>query len=192
MATGDFAPQFSTPGGAEWFCIQSHPKHEHIAAAHLRISGLEVYLPRIRFQRATRRGMIWFTEALFPTYLFARFELAAWLRRLNHLCGVQDVVHFGNHWPAVSEAVIESLRAVILEDEAHFVRPDLAVGDTVRIATGVFDGLEAVVTRVMPARQRVAVLLELLGNQTTVELGSALVRAESHNRKWDFENGAEM
>jgi transcriptional antiterminator RfaH len=186
MARTDFTTQPSAPNGSAWFCIQSHPKHEHIAAAHLRLTGLEVYLPRIRFQRATRRGIVWFTEALFPNYLFARFELATWLRRLNHLCGVQDVVHFGNQWPAVPEAVIDSLRAVVQEDEAHFVRPNLQVGDRVWIATGAFDGLNAVVTRVLPARQRVAVLLEFLGNQTTLELPIPLVRTEPDKCNWSL------
>jgi len=41
----------------------------------------------------------------------------------------------------------------------------------------VFHGLRAVITRVMPSRERVAVLLEFLGRQTTVELpNEALIR----------------
>ena len=56
------------PGAAPaWFCLRTQPKHEHIAAAHFRGDpDLEVYLPRIRFKRATRRGPVWFTEALVP------------------------------------------------------------------------------------------------------------------------------
>ena len=79
---------------AAWFCIRSQPKYEHLAAAHLqREPGFEVYLPRIRFKRATRRGPVWFTEALFPNYLFARFDPAACLRRVCHARGVRGVVH---------------------------------------------------------------------------------------------------
>ena len=43
-------------------------------------------------------------------------------------------------------------------------------GDLVQIAAGPMSGLEAVVTRVMPAKQRVAVLLDFLGRQTTIEM----------------------
>jgi transcriptional antiterminator RfaH len=184
MARSEFEPGLSAPTSTAWYCVRSHPKHEHIAAAHLRMSGLEVYLPRIRFQRATRRGIVWFTEALFPTYFFARFELASWLRQLNHFCGVQDVVHFGNQWPNVPEEVVANLRTLIREDEAHFVQPNLQVGDRVRVAYGAFEGLDAVVTRVMPARQRIAVLLEFLGKQTTLELPSSLVQPETHKCNW--------
>jgi transcription antitermination factor NusG len=47
----------------------------------------------------------------------------------------------------------------------------------------VFHGLRAVITRVMPSRERVAVLLEFLGRQTTVELpGEALIRDMDERR----------
>ena len=52
-----------------WFCLRAQPKHEHIAAQHLKkLPGVEVFCPRVRFQRATRRGKVWFTEAMFPNY----------------------------------------------------------------------------------------------------------------------------
>ena len=168
-----------SPGAAPaWFCLRAQPKHEHIAAAHLKDDPeIEIYLPRIRFKRATRRGPVWFTEALFPNYLFARFELAVCLRRVCHARGVRGVVHFGDRWPIVPEAVIGELRARVGADEVHVVRDELRPGESVRIAGGVFHGLEAVVTRVMPSRERVAVLLEFLGQQTSVELaGEALIR----------------
>jgi transcriptional antiterminator RfaH len=191
MALNKIDPRLDGPTGAAWFCLRSHPKHEHIAAAHLGAAGLEVYLPRIRFQRATRRGIIWFTEALFPTYFFARFELAAWLRKLTHVCGVQDVVHFGSYWPAMSEAAIQELRALVGADEPRLVSKDLRVGDRVRIAAGSFCGWDAVVTCVMSASQRVALLLDFLGTQTRLELASALVRPQTGACKWYFENAAD-
>ena len=50
------------------------------------------------------------------------------------------------------------------------IRNPLRPGDSVEIATGSFHGLLAVVTRVMPSRERVAVLLDFLGRQTEMEL----------------------
>ena len=166
-----------------WFCVRSHPKHEHIAAAYLeKEMGLEVFLPRIRFKRATRRGAVWFTEALFANYIFARFDLALHLRRLHHGRGVQGVVHFGGHWPVVQDEVIADLRASIGNDQIHVVSEDLHPGEIVLIAEGAFVGLRAVVERVMPARCRVAVLLEFLGRQTKVEICSAALVPDSDPR----------
>ena len=177
----DNAPVGHTPA---WFCVRSQPKHEHIAAAHLqREPGIEVYLPRIRFKRATRRGPVWFTEALFPNYLFARFDLAACLRQVCHSRGVRGVVHFGDRWPIVPESVIEELRVTLGGEPVHVIREALQPGETVQIAGGVFHGLRAVITRAMPRRERVAVLLESLGRQTTVELPNAALIRDMDERK---------
>jgi transcription antitermination factor NusG len=47
----------------------------------------------------------------------------------------------------------------------------------VQISGGSFNGLQAVVSRVMPSRQRVLVLLDFLGRQTSVQVGlDTLVR----------------
>jgi transcriptional antiterminator RfaH len=147
---------------------------------------IEVYLPRIQFRRATRRGPVWFTEALFPNYLFARFDLAACLRGVCHTRGVRGAVHFGERWPVVPEGVIEELRATVGADRVHVIREELQPGEAVQIAGGVFHGLRAVVTRVMPSRERVAVLLEFLGRQTTVELPGGAVIREMDERKLVF------
>jgi transcriptional antiterminator RfaH len=154
-----------------WFCLRTQSKHEHIAAAHLHTeAGIEVYLPRIRFKRATRRGPVWFTEALFPNYVFARFDLATCFRRIHHARGVQGVVHFGDRWPAIPDEVIADLRATVGDAEIHVVPDVFSPGELVNVSGGAFHGLKAVVLRVMPARERVAVLLEFLGRQTAVEL----------------------
>ena len=168
-----------------WFCLRSQPKHEHIAAAHLGIGpDIEVYLPRIRFKRSTRRGPVWFTEALFPNYFFARFNLAAEIRRLQHSQGVRGIVHFGQQWPTIPEAVIDELRSRIGAEEVYTLRDDFRPGEDVHISGGAFHGLRAVVTRVMPARERVAVLLEFLGRQTMVEVAKqAVIRQEDERRR---------
>ena len=162
-----------------WYCIRSHPKHEHIAEAHLRREAqLEVYLPRIRFRRPTRGGLVWFTEPLFPNYLFARFGLRSRLRQVHHTPGVGGVLHFGNQWPAIPDPVIDDLRSVVAPDTVQVVGEELLPGDSVIISGGALHDLRAVVTRVMPGRQRVAVLLEFLGRQTTMELPARDLVAE--------------
>jgi transcriptional antiterminator RfaH len=153
-----------------WFCIRSQPKHEHIAAAHLQAEGVEVYLPRIRFRRSTRRGPVWFTEALFPAYLFARFDLARQLRAVRHARGVSTVVHFGERWPEVPGDAISALQACVSADGLHVIPDDPTPGDPVVVSGGSFHGLQGLVRRLIPSRQRVEVLLEFLGRQTSVEL----------------------
>jgi transcriptional antiterminator RfaH len=154
-----------------WFCVRSQLKHEHIAAANLRLlPSTEVFSPRIRFKRPTRRGPVWVTESLFPNYLFARFDWRSSLRLIHHTGGVAGIVHFGSRWPTIPESTIDDLRAAIGEDQLRIVDDSLDVGQEVRISGGAFDGLEGVITRLVPARQRVSVLLDFLGRQTAVEV----------------------
>lgn len=169
--------------GLAWFCVRSRPKHEHIAAGHLRqMTGVEVFLPRIRFRRKTRLGPAWVTEALFPNYLFARFDWHTSLRQVHHAPGVAGVVHFGGRWPTISDEIVEELRAMFGSEELHVVPMGANVGDAVQIAGGVFHGLRAVVTQVMPARERVTVLLDFLGRQTAVELSLTNILPERDQR----------
>jgi len=174
-----------TASGAQlaWFCLRAQTKPEHIAARHLRqIAGLEVFLPRIRFQRKTRSGLVWVTEALFPNYLFARFNWQSALRLVHHSPGVAGVVHFGTRWPTIADDVIAELRLLFGSDQLHVISSEPKVGDHVQIAGGVFHALRAVVTQVMPARERVTVLLEFLGRQTAVELPLGNVIREGDER----------
>ena len=160
-----------------WFCLRSQPKHEHIAAAHLaRFGDVDVFNPRIRFTRSTRKGPIWVTESLFPNYLYARFNWKSNLSKVRYSPGISSVVHFGTRWPTVPDEAIDQLRLTLGKDQIHEI-PPVAVGDTVDIAGGAFHGLQGVVTRLMPAKERVKVLLDFLGRQTMIEVPlSSLVK----------------
>lgn len=183
--SGSIIPQSGHPvGSLAWFCLHSQPKHEHIAAAHLRqASVIEVFLPRIRFKQITRRGAAWTTEALFPGYLFARFEWQTTLRRVQHARGVRGVVHFGDRWPTIPEETIRDLRQNIGDAELHTIENTFVPGDSVQVADGALRGLRAVIARVMPGRERVALLMEFLGRQTIIELPAHSLIGEGDSRR---------
>jgi transcriptional antiterminator RfaH len=179
------------PALANWFCLRAQPKHEHIAAAHLKkMEGVAIFLPRIRFQRNTRQGLAWVTEALFPGYLFARFDWHDSLRQVRAARGVRGVVHFGARWPVLEEDLIEDLKRLVGVDELHVIAATLQPGDEVEIAEGAMRGLSAVVSRVLPGRARVQVLLEFLGRQTMIELPVNLVVKEGDVREGFHPSGA--
>lgn len=175
IASARFDPVM--PRSVAWFCIRSQQKHEQVAAGHLsRIEDVEVLNPRVRYSRSTPHGPAIVTESLFPNYLFARFDWQKSLARVNYAPGVRHIVHFGNKWPTVPNEAIEELRSS-LGNELHVIEPGIAPGDCVELSGGAFHGLKAVVAKVMPAQQRVAVLMDFLGRQTMVEVWtSAVVR----------------
>ncbi len=167
----------------EWFCLRSQPKHEHIAAARLRQDGFEAFSPRIRFKRSTRRGPVWVTEALFPSYLFAKFNRLHSARQVHHSHGILGIVHFGDKWPVIPEQAILDLRNAVGEEELRVVDDSMKPGDEVTLSGGAFHGLEAVVAQVKPAQERVRVLLEFLGRQTATEVGIRQIVKKKGDRK---------
>lgn len=80
------------------------------------------------------------------------------------------MVRFGSKWSTVPDDAIEELRQIYGQETTHIIDPTPEIGDTVEITGGALHGLKAVVTRVMPARERVSVLLDFLGRQTMVEV----------------------
>jgi len=154
-----------------WYCLRTQPKHEHIAAASLaRNLGLEVFHPRLRMERATRRGVVRVIEPLFPCYLFVRCTLDDRLDEIRYVTGVSSLVHFGHEIPIVPELVIEDLRQCFESEEPMSVEDRLYPGAEVTVAEGAFLGFSGVVVRLMPARQRVQILLDFLGRTTVTEV----------------------
>ena len=155
-----------------WYCLRSHPKHEHIAAAHLRglVGEIEVFCPRLRIKRRCRRGAVWFVEAMFPGYLFARFNPGVSMQRVKSSPGIKAVVSFGLITVTIRDEIIQELKADFNFQELHEVPDDIRPGDQVTITTGPFHGLRANVIRLLPARDRVQLLLDLLGRTMPVEV----------------------
>lgn len=164
-----------------WYCARTKPKHEHIAAATLQKNlGLETFLPRLRIERATRRGPVNAIEPLFPCYLFVRCALDEKLDEIKYANGVSSLVKFSGRVSVVEDSIIEELQDCFEADEPMTVEHRLTPGSEVSVAGGAFDGMRAHVLRNMPARQRVQVLLDILGQPTPVEVDrSAVVLLES-------------
>jgi len=164
-----------------WYCARTKPKHEHIAAGNLaRLLSLEVFLPRLRIERATRRGLVRSVDPLFPGYVFVRCvpELFSDIR---YVAGVSTLVNFGGQIPSVPDPVVAELRDCFESEEPLPVENRLLPGAEVSIAEGAFRGFHAIVLRSLPARQRVQVLLDILGRQTLVEVDRHTVNLEHRN-----------
>jgi transcriptional antiterminator RfaH len=157
-----------------WFCLRTQPKREHIAAACLRqISEVEVFCPRLRFRRSTKRGLFWFVESMFPGYLpgylFSRFEYATLHRRIRQTPSVSGFVQFGERLALLPDVLMNEIRSRTGSDDLLEVAQSMEPGQEVRIAQGPFQGLEALVTRLITARERVEILIEWMGRSLCAE-----------------------
>ena len=109
---------------------------------------------------------------MFPGYLFAEFVYKQKHRIVEHASGIQGVVHFGNNLALVDSGTISALQSKAGEEETVTIDPEIQVGQPVTITEPPFSGLEAVVTRVLPAKERVKVLLEFLGRPVETEVAT--------------------
>ncbi len=154
-----------------WFCLRAQPKREHIAAIGLRRRfNIVCFAPRLRSRKLTRRGAVWFIEAMFPGYFFARFDYFNERRRVEHAPGVRGILQFGDRLATIDAPTIHSLQQRMEADELITIDPELQVGQEVQIALGPLQGLEALVTQLLPASERVRVLLEFLGRSLQMEV----------------------
>lgn len=169
-------PQPEIQNCPAWFCLQTSPKQESKVATLLqREVGAEVYAPKIRFRRSRAGRPIWWTEALFPGYVFARFDYFAAHRQIRAIAGVSTIVRYGQEPAPLSDEAMASLREAIGPDDTVEIGGVAEPASEVVIIDGPLRGLQVLVTRVLPARQRVAVLLEFLGQEREVEIDAESV-----------------
>ena len=152
-----------TEDARRWYVVYSKPNQEGKAQSHLRLRGMEAFLPQLLLPKylAHRRRLV----PLFPSYLFVHARLP-------------DDYH-GVLWcPGVSRFVTTDGEPAVLEDEIMTfllrhggsdgvltARSDLQVGQGVEIIGGPFDGIIGIILRPPNAKGRVKVLMELLNRQ---------------------------
>jgi transcriptional antiterminator RfaH len=154
-----------------WYTVRIKPKHEHIAAANMRKNlGIEVFFPRLQMDKLTRRGLVNVIEPLFPCYIFVRCILEDRLNDIQHSVGVKKIVSFGGKVPQVADVILTELQECFENTEIIEIQSDFQSGDEVTVTQGAFAGMSAYVLKKLPAKKRVQILLDMLGQPATVEV----------------------
>jgi transcriptional antiterminator RfaH len=162
-----------------WYCARTKPKHEHLVAANLRRNlGLEVFHPRLRLERTTQRGVVRVVESLFPCYIFVRCDAEQKADDIRYVSGMSSLVRFGDRIAVVPDGVVEELAECFRSDEPLPVEDPLDIGTEVTVAGGAFMGFSGTVLRVLPAKQRVQVLLDFLGRTTVAEVDRTTLKTD--------------
>ena len=165
--------------GARWYVVQTQPNGELKAAQNLLQQGYEVYLPRYLKRRRHARKVDFTAKPLFPRYMFVAIDMATqrW-RSIQLTFGVSRLVSNGDNPAAVPEQIVSALRA--REDEKGFIqmtsRSAFAPGDRVRVLEGAFIDSLGFFSE-MADRDRVSILLDMLGRKVRVLLDADMVAA---------------
>jgi transcriptional antiterminator RfaH len=162
-----------------WFVAHTHPHAEAKATAHLNRQGFEIYFPRYLKRRRHARRIETVSAPLFPRYLFVAIDLnmQRW-RSIFSTVGVSRLVCNGDEPTSVPNGIVEALKN--REDASGFIRLDLRprfrAGDKVRVLDGAFSSYLGLFEG-MAERERIAILLDLLGRKVRVVLDADLVAA---------------
>lgn len=161
-----------------WYVAHTKAGAERLAEGNLERQGFHVYLPRAQLRKRSARGSGVVTVPLFPRYIFIRLDLenAPW-RAVNSTYGVSRLVSFGERPAPVDDAVIAEIRAREREDGIVPLvdTVSLTPGEKVEITHGAFSD-QTGIFQCRSDKERVTVLLSLLGRDLSVTLESDLVR----------------
>lgn len=152
------------------------------------VLSIPTYCPRIKFQRSTARGKVWFIEALFPSYFFAQFNPAQSLRAVRSAQSVLNVLEFGGTLAHVPDEVIATLRQEMAGQDIKEILTPLQPGDSVLIAEGPMRGFQGIVHSLRTGEDRVRVLMDFLGSQHPVEMPTHTVLSPRSARSVLAEN----
>ena len=153
---------------AFWAAARFQPKHERLALHFLRLSGFEVYVPRLRKQRTRHGRRVEVTPPLFPGYAFVVIELQ-W-HAAHRAPGTLGLVMNGGGPAHVPDSVIDELRSRERNGLIELTKPrGPRMGSRVKVTVGPFAGQLGIYAGMKP-HQRVEVLLTLLGGQQRVSL----------------------
>jgi transcriptional antiterminator RfaH len=162
-----------------WYVAHTHPHAEAKATAHLNRQGFEIYFPRYLKRRRHARRVETVAAPLFPRYLFVAIDLSVqrW-RSIYSTIGVHRLVCNGDDPTPVPDGVVEALKKrgdaggfIKLESRSRF-----RAGDKIRVLDGAFSSCLGLFEG-MAERERIAILLDLLGRKVRVVLDADLVAA---------------
>jgi len=161
---------------AYWACAQLMPNQTALALHCLGLAGYEVYHPRLRVHRRSYGRKIETHPSLFVGYCFVLVVSGWWNARWSP--GVVRLVLDGASPAKVPDAVITEIRSRERGGLVELPPPPagLQAGVPVRILTGPFQGCVGLYANMKP-KERVEILLSLLGGQTRVELAKSAVEA---------------
>jgi transcription antitermination factor NusG len=161
-----------------WLLVRTKPKQESAVVEALAGRQMPAYCPRIlepRWHARAPRGPV----PLFPSYVFARCVPKERYTAVRYCRGASGVVRFGDELAAVEDEFVVSLRE--REGERGYLvisdaRRAPARGSRVRVVHGPLRGLEGIVTKYLPARDRVRLLLTMVAGVRNIEVDARHIR----------------
>lgn len=151
-----------------WYVLQCWVRKESGIATQLENQGFECFLPKYKSLRSWSDRNTVVEQALFPGYIFCRFDYTQ-RRPIVMTPGVLQVVGFGRKPIPVDDHEIEALQLAVDSQVAVQPWPYLEVGNRVRIHSGRLAGLEGILVN-FKGNNRVVLSVTLLQRSVALEV----------------------
>lgn len=160
-----------------WYLIHTNPRQEDRAEFNLRAWGVETFTPRLmvsRFNQFTEQTCP-LIKSLFPSYIFARFNIEKMFHKVRFTRGVRGVISFGAGPAQVDDEVINIVRSRVEGDGFVRIRQDFEPGDEIRVKEGPLRDFIGIFEREMNCNDRVMILLKTINYQAHFEIEASLI-----------------
>lgn len=171
MATALAAP---IAVSASWFAVKVRARSEDLVAQFLRAKGYDCLLPTYPERRRYSDRFRDIQLALFPGYVFCRFDPAYRLPIITTPM-VHEVVSFGRMPCPVAEDEVGAIQQIISSRSLVRPWPYLRTGQKVRIEEGPLKGVEGLLVSER-GHDRLVVSVQLLQRSLAVEIERYSVR----------------
>lgn len=164
-----------------WYVVQSKSKQEAIVQENLENQNFIVFFPQCIERKLSRGKPVIGRIPMFPSYLFVQFDISS--DRWRAICSTRGVFQLltatEEHITPLPHGFVEELSKRTDEngylnlEDAEIVLENYAVGDQIKIKSGVFSGLSGTCARI--GRNSVVVLLSLLSGERQIEFSKKLI-----------------
>jgi transcription antitermination factor NusG len=162
------AKSSSKSEGLRWYALQVHARKEQLVASQLENQSLECFLPSYKSLRKWSDRTKEIQQALFPGYVFCRFDYEN-RQPVVMTTGVTQVVGNGKSAIPIADAEIEALQVAVGSGIATQPWPYLRTGEFVRINYGHLAGLQGILVN-FKGNHRVVLSVTLLQRSLALEV----------------------
>jgi transcription antitermination factor NusG len=162
------AKSSSKSEGLRWYALQVHARKEQLVASQLENRSLECFLPTYKSLRKWSDRTKEIQQALFPGYVFCRFDYEN-RQPVVMTTGVTQVVGNGKSAIPIADAEIEALQVAVGSGIATQPWPYLRTGEFVQINYGHLAGLQGILVN-FKGNHRVVLSVTLLQRSLALEV----------------------
>jgi len=153
-----------------WYVVRTKAGDEHRANRNLLNQEIETFLPLFKGYEYRTGKMIQTIKPLFPNYLFAKLDLGFHYNKVKWTRGVNRILGNREGPVPISEKVVRTIQDRVGRDNLIELEDQIKEGDLVQIKSGPLKDLIGVFQRKMSGKDRVKILLNLIGVDIPVQI----------------------